>query len=233
MNSDGLWLHEEILLMALNDKSGKVDVTSWYAYAIGGALLTELVLASRVRLETEGKQSNVRLSDPQPLGEPVLDECLEKIEHDGRSRRPDHWVSIFANLKELKHRIAAGLCDRGILRMDKDKILGLFERRLYPEVNPEPERAMITRLRRAIFTDQENVDARTIVLIGLTEGSGLLQSAFDKKQLKSRRSRIEGMIKGDIAGAATREALEAAQTAAIMVSVILPTVMASTMVATN
>lgn len=117
--------------------------------------------------------------------------------------------------------------------MDKDKILGLFERRLYPEVNPEPERAMITRLRRAIFTDQENVDARTIVLIGLTEGSGLLQSAFDKKQLKSRRSRIEGMIKGDIAGAATREALEAAQTAAIMVSVILPTVMASTMVATN
>ncbi len=220
-----LFLHEEIMLLALRDEEGTIASGAMYQYAIGAAVLSELLLNKHIAVVEESKKKKlVDLISSQPFGEPLIDLCLEKIRNAKRRGSLQTWVSRFAGVKNLKHRVARQLCERGILRASEDKILLLFTRKIYPEVNPEPERKLIERLRQAIFTDSRNVDARTVVLVSLANSTGLLRVVFDKKELKDRKARIEEISNGEITGKAAKEAIAAMQ-AAVMVACILPAVM--------
>jgi hypothetical protein len=137
------------------------------------------------------------------------------------------WVSRFAGVKRLQHRVAGQLCKRGILRADEDKVLLIFTRKIYPEVNPKPERELIERLRKAIFTDARDLDPRTVVLVSLANSADVLKVVFDKKELKKRKERIEEIGRGDVLGEAAKEAIQAAQ-AAVMMAAIIPAVTAAT-----
>ncbi len=222
-----LFLHEEIMLLALRDEEGTIASGTMYQYAIGAAVLSELLLNKRIVVEESKKKKLVNLISSQPLGEPLIDQCLEKISNAKRRASLQTWVSRFAGVKNLKHRVAKQLCERGILRTSEDKILLLFTRKIYPEVNPEPERKLIERLRQAIFTDSRDIDPRTVVLVSLANSTGLLKIVFDKKKLKGRKARIEEIINGEITGKAAKEAIQAMQ-AAIMVCCIMPAIMTAT-----
>ena len=133
------------------------------------------------------------------------------------------WVSRFARVKKLKHKIAKQLCKRGILRSDEDSVFLVFSRKIYPEINPEPERQIMGRLRDAIFTDTDQVEPRTTVLLSLAKSTGVLKANFDKKKLKTRKDRIERIINGEVTGKATKEAIDA-MNAAVMVTVIFSSI---------
>jgi len=211
------------MLLALRDEEGTIASGTMYQYAIGAAVLAELLLNKRIAVGEPRKKKLVDLISSQPLGEPLIDQCLEKICNAKRRASLQTWVSRFSGVKNLKHRVARQLCERGILRADEDKILLLFTRKIYPEVNPEPERKLIERLRQAIFTDSRDVDSRTVVLVSLANSTGLLKAVFDKKELKGRKARIKEISDGEITGKAAKEAIEAMQ-AAIMVCCIMPAV---------
>ena len=225
--NDSLHLHEEILLLALRDDKGTIASGTMYQYAIGGAVLAELLLDGRVRVETVKKRPMVTLVDPTPIGDPIIGECLEKVRTSKKRAVAQTWVSRFASLKNLKHRVAEGLCDRGILREEDAKILLVFTRKTYPELNPAPERALVERLRQAIFTDTDAITPRTVVLVSLANSAGVLKAVFDKKELKARKDRIEKIVNGEIAGKATQEAIQAMQTA-VMAATIIPTIITTT-----
>ena len=226
-SQNGLFLHEEVMLLALRDEEGTVASGTMYQYAIGAAVLAELLLNERLTVEQIRKRKLVNLVNSMPFGDPLIDECLEKIGRAKRRAVLQTWVSRFAGVKNLKHRVARRLCDRGILRASEDKILLIFTRKIYPEINPEPERELIERLRQAIFTDIEDIDSRTMILVSLAKSVGLLKVVFDKKELKRRKARIERIIKGEITGKAAAEAIQAMQ-AAIMVACITPAITAAT-----
>jgi len=240
-----LFLHEEILLLALRDEEGTIASGTMYQYAIGAALLAELLLSKRIEVEQSDKRKLVNLVSTTPLDEPLVDECLEKIINAKRRAVLQTWVSRFAGVKNLKHRVAQQLCRRGILRADEDKVLLLFtrkiypevnpgpereliRRKIYPEVNPGPERELIRRLEHAIFTETRDIDPHTVVLLSLANSTGLLKVVFDKKKLKGRKARIKQIVDGEITGNAATEAIQAMQ-AAIFVTCIMPTVMTTTM----
>ncbi len=224
---NGLFLHEAIMLLALRDEEGTIASGTMYQYAIGAAVLAELLLNERVAVEASRRRKLVNLLSTTPLGDPLIDECLEKIGRAKRRAALQTWVSRFAGVKNLKHRVAQRLCERGILRASEDKILLLFTRKIYPEINAEPERELIERLRQAIFTDIEDIDSRTMILISLAKSAGLLKVVFDKKELKSRKARLERVTKGEITGKAAAEAIQAVQ-AAIMAACIVPAMTAAT-----
>ncbi|UCH84195.1 MAG: GPP34 family phosphoprotein, partial [Candidatus Latescibacterota bacterium] len=186
-----LFLHEEITLLALRDQSGTMKSGTYYQQAIGGAVLAELLLEERVTVETNGKKKFLRLTSSKALGDPIIDECLRKVVDAKRRAQLRAWVSRFARVKKLKHKVASQLCTRGILRSDEDKVLLVFSRKTYPEINPEPERQIMDRLRDAIFTDTNYVEPRTVVLLSLARSTGVLNANFDKKKLKTRKDRIE------------------------------------------
>ena len=229
---DELHLYEEIMLLALRDEEGTVASGTMYNYAVGGALLAELLLEQRLRIEEPGKNKKlVTLADDTPVGDELLDECLERIAGAKRRQRPETWISHFSSIKQLKHRVARQLCRRGILEASEDKVLLLFTRKIYPEINPEPERRLIERLRQAIFTDAKAIDSRTVVLVSLASGTGILPVVFNKKDLKTRKKRIEQIVNGEVTGKAAKDAIAAMQ-AAVMVACMMSAIMTSVMTTT-
>jgi Golgi phosphoprotein 3 len=222
-----LFLHEEIMLLALRDREGTVASGTHYQYAIGGAILAELLLQGRISVEQSKKKMYAKVIDSTPVGESLLDNCLAKITGAKKTAQLQTWVSRFAGVKNLKKRVAGQLCRRGILRMDEDKVLGLFTRKVYPEVDPGPERQLIAGLHNAIFSEGGEVDPRTVVLLSLANSADLLKLVFDKKELRGRKKRIEQVINGEMTGQAAKEAIQAMQ-AAVMVACIMPAVFAAT-----
>ncbi len=221
-----LFLQEEIMLLALREQKGTVISGPSYSFAMAGAILAELTMAGRISVE-EGRKKLVNMTARQPIGEPVIDECLAKIKAAKRRASLQTWVNRIANLKRLKHRVAEGLCKRGILRADEGRVLLIFSRKIFPERDPRPERKLIERLRKAIFTEARDIEPKTAVLVSLLSAADILKIPFEKKELRSRKKRIETISKGDAMGQATREAVQAAQTAAAL-AVVIPAMTVAT-----
>jgi Golgi phosphoprotein 3 len=230
--SDDLFLYEEIMLLALKDEEGTIASGSMYNYAVGGAIIAELLLSQRITVDQSKRKKLISVASPELLNDSLIDEWLMKMSSSKRRKTVQDWVSRIANTRDLKHRVAIQLCQRGILKMDEGKILILFTRRIYPEINPEPEKLIIDRLYNAIFTDTNDIDARTIVLLSLAKSANILPFIFGKKEIKQRKKRIEQIVNGDIAGKATKEAIDAMQ-AAVMVACIMPAIMMTTINASH
>ena len=221
-NDRQLLLYEEIMLLALRDEQGTC-ASGYVEHLASGAILADLLLSGRIAVE-DSKKKLVSVREASPLGDSLIDACLQTIVDSGKQKSLQDWVSKFAATKDLRHRIALQLCASGILRADEDKILFLFTRRIYPEINPEPEQRIIDRLREAIFTDEGEVDPRTTVLVSLASGGDLLAQAFDRKELKNRKQRIEQIVAGELAGKAAKEVIEACEMA-IVLATIVPSMM--------
>ena len=223
--SKPLFLYEEILLLALRNKKGTVS-SSYSDYLIAGAVLAEALLDRLVSI-TDPRKQLIGVNAARATGDPIIDQCLQRIRVAKRRASLRTWVSRLAGIKDLRHKVARQLCRRGILRADEDKILFLFTRRTYPEINPQPEREIIRRLRRAILTDTQQINPRTVVLISLANSANLLGENLGPKEIRPRKKRIQQIIKGEMIGKATGEVITACQ-AAVMVATITPVLVATT-----
>ena len=221
-----LHLYEEILLLALHDEKGTVHLGALFEQAAGGALLTELLLSGRLTVNGEKSKARVIVKDESPMGDPLLDECLERIAGDKKQRRPLEWVQKFITIKRLRHRVGARLVEKGILMQKQDKVLLFFPRTRYPESDSRPENEILQRIRQAVIGTSLKIEPRTIVLIALARHTGLLHRAVEKKKLKEHKKHIEKLIAGEIAGTVTLEAVKAMQ-AAVMVAAIMPAITSS------
>ena len=225
-NKDKLYLHEEVLLLALKDYEGTVASGSRFMYAIGGAILSELLMCGRIEVDQRTKRKLLKVTDFKPTGDPCLDDCLERMTNSRLPYNMQGWLSKFAFTKRLKDLVADGLVRRGILKADEGRVLLLFSRKTYPEIDPAPERAIVERLRKAIFSDTGKVGAHTLLLISLARSTDLLTMVFDKRDLKDRKHRIDELVAQEPAGKAATQAIQAAQ-AAVAMMVIMPTVIHS------
>lgn len=216
-----LHLHEELMLLALREEKGTIEFGAWYTQAVGGGLVAELLLEGRVRVVPgEGKQKpTLEVVRNEPLGDDLIDDCLATIAIEPKPRDVGHWVRKAADLKDLKSRAAHSLIRRGILRMEESKVLLLFTRTVYPEVDPEPELAIRARLREAIFGEGE-VDPRTVALVSLARATGLLHVAFERKELKAAKERLDAIVSGEVSGEAVRQLVGQIQTTIMIASVV-------------
>jgi len=214
-----LGLHHELLLLALRDRQGTTYTYGTYVHALGAAVLAELIEAGRLALAPDRKKVFVEPRNARPTGDAALDEALAKIGAARRRAQAAHWVLKVAGLKGLKDRVALDLCRRGILKAEEQTVLLIFHRRVYPEVNPRPERAVLERLRRAVFGETGAPDRRTLVLLSLADSVGLLPCLFDKARLKERKRQVKALVADEPLGRAVRGIIasqDAATTAAIV-----------------
>jgi Golgi phosphoprotein 3 len=226
------FIYQQLLLLMMKDKDGTIFSGIFYHQALAGAFIADLLLTSHIDIDETKKTKRIRLLNSTPTGDDLLDECLGKLQNAKRPTSLQNWVSKFASIKQLKHRAAEGLCRSGILSMKEDTVLLLFSRKIYPEINPVPEQNIMNRLQQAIFTDSNDIDAETIVLLALSKSADILGKIFDKKELKTRKKRIEQIVNGQLIGKATQEVIQSVQ-AAIMIATIMPAIMVSTTAATH
>ena len=213
-------MYEEILLLALDDDKGTTGLESTFPMAMGGAMLAELAMTGAVRIGKDKKREVTAVRGAR-IDDPLLAECLARIQDEKKTKKAAHWVQKFSSTKDLKNRAARQLVDKGVLKEDADKVLGIFPRTIYPESDGGPEKELRDRLYWAIFTSAHDIDPRTVVVTSLLHGTNMLPKVFDKKKLKGRKQRLEKLTSGHVVGTATKEAVEAAQ-AAVMVAVMVP-----------
>ncbi len=193
-----LHLHEQLLLLVLRDRKGTLDHRAGFHHiAMGGAILAELALAGVVRIG-EGRKAFVEATPVagRPRDE-IMAEALERVRDAKRRRRAYAWVSTFGHLKRLRHRTALGLCRRGILRRRDSRILLVFRRKLYPTLDPGPERRLLARLRDAVMGEGE-VEAGLGVVTSLAHAAGLLRIHFERRKLRERKARLEAIAAGEL-----------------------------------
>lgn len=229
-----MYLHEEILLLALKDDSGKIDwQAGMYRFVMAGALIAELLMDGRIAITGDegGKKKRLHVVEAGHHADPVLDDALQTLAGSDRDRDLQYWVRKLAHLKDLRDKTAGQLCRRGILAEETGRILFVFPTTRYPERDPEPERQLIARLEAAIFGEEE-VDVRTAVLVSLTHKAGLLGIPFAGKALRRRKRRIEDIVSGEAVGQATGDAIQSVQAAMTMVA-IMPAITAASCTTTS
>jgi len=222
-SSNQLHIYEEILLLALRDKKGTMLFGVNYPQALAGALLAELLLLKKVEIEASGRRKFVKLANTKSTANLLLDECIEKMSNAKRRATAQNWIQRFANIRRIKHKAAESLCRKGILKLAEDKVLLIFNRKIYPEVDPRPEKRIMDKIYNAIFNNHKEIDPETIILISICNSTGILRQLFDKNKLREKKKRIKEITSGNLIGKATKDAIEAMQ-AAVMVATIIPAV---------
>jgi hypothetical protein len=209
-----LRLHQELLLLALDEEKGSIKATN-YKYALCAGLLAELVLEGRVTLERGSKPSKDRIipANPKLLSDPLLDEVLRKVHSSKKSRSPKDWVAKFAGTSALRKRVGTGLVRRGVLRERNARILLLFPWTFFPTLDPTPRRRLVERIRAAVVGDNE-LDDRTSIAVAVASVTGVLKPVLGKQLLKDRKARIEQITEEQFIAAATKKAVQEAAAAA-------------------
>jgi hypothetical protein len=213
-----LRLHEEMLVLALDDEKGTIRASN-YKYGVCAGLLGELILEGRAELVAGPKPSKDRImpANPKLLSDPLLDEVLRKIHESKKRRSPKDWVARLAQMGGLRKRVATGLVRRGILRERNARILLLFPWTFYPLLDPAPKRRLVERIRTAVEGDGE-VDERTAIAVAVASATGILKPVLGNPLLRERKERISRITEEQVLAAAAKKAVEEAAAAAAAAS---------------
>ena len=170
-------LAEDLLLLVTDDASGRLSAPAEQVDAgLGGANLVELTLLHKVDLTGEqdpGKRGRIIVRDPSPAGDAVLDAALQ-ILIARQGQKPSKVIKPLS--KNLRRTLYQRLADRGVVRAERGKILGVFPIRRWPAEDASEE-AEVRRLMTQALVQQVVPDTRTAALIALVHAVGRVDKA--------------------------------------------------------
>ena len=186
--------------------------------ALGGALLVELALAERVGVAGPGERvraGRLVLEDPAPTGDLLLDDALAVV-RDREGKRPQDVVARLG--KRARARVYGRLVERGVLRAEGHRVLGVLPTHRWPSRDATHEASvraeLVTALRAGATTE-----ARTGALVSLLLALDAVRTTVDpgsvgltRKELDANARRI---AEGDWAGRAVGHAIDAMNAAVI------------------
>ncbi|MFI5678360.1 GOLPH3/VPS74 family protein [Streptomyces cellulosae] len=213
-------LGEQLLLLSLDDESGSAKEPVKVALAISAASLVELALAGRIDV-TDDK---VTVVDATPLGEPALDTALAAIVDKDKPGRTRDWINRLKT--DAVARANTGLVEKGLVREERKKVLGLFPVRRYPEADGSVEAAVRQRL-DAVVLGAATPDERTASLVALLHGAKLHRLAFPDSDARRVKAAMESISDGQWPATAVRHVVKAAEDAlAAIIAVTVATTVA-------
>ncbi len=207
-----LILAEEFLLLALDDEKGSVKLGGRdHKPGLAGALLLDLAASGAVRVTDDKLEA-----DPGGRPEhPLLREAHGVIAGSEKRRGAKGWVNqLPRELKPLDDRVADGLVERGALRREEGKILGLFDSTKYPEADGSAEAGVRESL-AAVLRSQRQPTPREAALIALLRSYDQIAKLVDKDERKAAKARAKEVADQGIAGKAVDDTLKATQAAVI------------------
>ena len=209
-----LTLTEELLLLSLREKKDGLEFApeTELPYALAGALLLELCLGGRVRLE--GKK--VAPVNPTPTGSAMADELLEKIAAAKKPKKAAAWIESFGEHgKRIRKAAACSLVAQGILREEEKRFLWVIPYTGYAAVDTSAKFTLKQRL-RGLALGGENANPHDLALLSLVRAGGLLDNVFTKDEMRRAKRRVEELVKDEAVGQAVAEAIQAVNTAVIV-----------------
>jgi Golgi phosphoprotein 3 (GPP34) len=170
---DELLIVDDLMLLLMDDDGASVQAAGTLYYTLGGAVLTELALLGRVEVDDTGVLNGPRVtpSGEGPLPDPLLQAAYDTIAAKTQRVQP-LLIAIGADLWQV---VVDRLVDRGLLRRQERRVLGVFRSTRWPAAEVEHEAQLRARIIR-ILEDGEAPDPRTAAIIGLLFASGAMPS---------------------------------------------------------
>lgn len=214
---DDLLIVDDLMLLLLDDDGASIQAAGTLYYTLGGAVLTELALLGRVEVDNSGVLNGPRVtpSGEGPLPDPLLQTAYDTIAAKTQRVQP-LLVAIGADLGSV---VLDRLLDRGLLRREKTRMLGLFRSTTWPATDEPYEGQLRARIRR-VLEDGATPDPRTAATIGLLYASGAMPSLRPALPWTSRTvTRAQDLAQGHwgseaVATAVTRTAATVAASVA-------------------
>lgn len=211
-----LKLYEDLLILGLDDKTGEIknNLLTAVPYGIAGALLIELELHNRVKID----QKNVSLIDNSPTGDKLLDSSIELLKKEKSDKTIEHWIRHFVNdIDNLIDLIIEGLCDKNILKTEEKKILWIIPVERHPKSDFTYE-AVTRILIRELVLEGTIPNKRQKALLSLVKYANLVDELFLHDEISQANAIIEDICSDDEIGPAVRQVNVEVSTA-IMASV--------------
>ncbi|MGF1448660.1 MAG: GPP34 family phosphoprotein [Opitutales bacterium] len=194
---------EEILLLALDDNSGRLHSLPPRAldFAIAGSLLGELALMNRVRAQ----DATLCLLDASDTGRPKLDETLALLRELPQTGQPPELplekalAALTLKAPALRERLLADLVDKGILRQEEHRFFFFFGQRRYPVIDDREEKEVRARIREIVL-DKKPADPRDCLLISLMLACELSSKVFTPEEVERYRIEIRQVAERDVIG---------------------------------
>lgn len=210
-------LAEELLLLALDDETGKA-IGSRIGLDLGmaAAVLVELALAGRIVYVDR----TLMVRDASPTGVVIIDEVLARLAAEAPNT-PASWVQRLRH--GLRDRALADLCARGIVRdVDETTMAGFVHLHRYPTVDPTVEADIRARLNRALTSD-DIPDERTAALATLVAAARMAPTlGLTGPDLVAAHQRLEKISDGaGFTGTVSLEASTVRPSVALVVAVLV------------
>jgi golgi phosphoprotein 3 len=197
---------EEILLLFLDDETGKFENMYYeeFKYALAGAVLMDLALRSKIDTDLE----KLTIVDPTPTGEEILDKFLSIISESEVEKSTFYWVSEIAKSgAEIRDKALDSLVKRGILRVEEKKVLWVIGVRRYPTVDDTQEKEVRRRLTGLLNSD-DIPSPHDVVLVSLADTFELFPQIVGKYEAKKLAPRIKQISKLDLIGQSVSQVLK-------------------------
>lgn len=205
-------LPQAILLLSLNDATGKTE-KGYYQPALAGAALADLFLQDVIELDLE-PEGVIALRHNLELGA-FLQMCDKEIGGAPKPKDLTFWISRLAGQKHFIATLADELVHVGALAKEKTKVFGLFDRTVWPEASPVLETQLKEEMASAMFAVSGPVGERICLTITLANAVGLLEYNFDQAKLAAHAERIGAICAGECLITGTSEAVVRAVRTAI------------------
>lgn len=193
MSSNQLTLPEELLLIILDDNSGKLFASAKpYAIdvAIAASLIMELTLNGRIDTDSE----KLFVVSSVPTGNQILDDTLAEINAEKANLPTSAWITRLGQKGEnLIQLITNSLVDRGVLMSVEKRLLWVFKTRVYPPTSGIEEREVRSRVMQLINSD-EIPNPRDSLIVGLLQATGLMHHLLTPDELQRLKVRIDHIV---------------------------------------
>lgn len=197
---------EELFLLGIEKTQGNISQlqTNAFQYALSGSILMELALRGKVDTDTEG----LIIVNTEPTEAEVLDITLNEMQLHPAKNNIKFWINLLNERSEtFIYSLLNGLIRKGMLKIEHQKVLWMFNKLRYPITGHEEVADVKTRVHELVFSDQIP-ELHDMVVVSLLYYSGLSHFVLTPEEIEKRRDRIEMIAKMDLIGQQVGERLK-------------------------
>jgi len=203
-----LSLSEEILLLALDDESGRLLPLPERALDI--ALSAAVVMGLHNEKRIEVAPPTVSVTDPSPTGDTIFDEMLKDIEKHPQSKLSGHIHRISGHANHIRKATLENLVKKNVLECKEEKIFWILPSKRYPLADDHEEVVAKERI-RSVLLEGKKAKAWDIDMIALLEACDLLRIILSKEELEAAQAHIKDLESRDPIGIAVIESVAEVQ----------------------
>ncbi|MEN6436937.1 MAG: GPP34 family phosphoprotein [Anaerolineaceae bacterium] len=187
-----LTLPEELWLLALNEKNGKLKQIN-LVQGLTSAILVELALEKRI--DSKGNRK-VEVIDKEPLNNAVLDFALGKINAAPDAREVRRWMLDLGSLQQkmVYDYVAEALVEHGhIERVEESKLGGLIKKNKWILKDKEIRNGILERIRGVAFENKAPT-LRTFCLMLLSGENDIIRISTTRDERAKYQTRVKQLL---------------------------------------